>query len=158
MSGWINVFAGIFAVFLVWKVLRQGQAKSKAQLSAASNGAPQSAANVPPGSPWRQRFAFQDFTPCDLSKSAFIEGFGVRRRMVVQLVRFAPAGLFSELPAKVRKLVEQSYDEGLARGQEISQFRAGNGPLKANESLYLALVDIAGDAKVICFVHGSPNS
>jgi hypothetical protein len=112
--------------------------------------------SLPAGSPWRHTLTYQGFIACDIAQSGFVAGFGLKRSSIVQLRRFVPEAKFSDLPVEVSSLIEASYAEGLTRGQEIAQFYAGSSMLGPDESLYFAVVDMAGEPGVVCFVHKSP--
>ena len=170
IGSFLNLLVSVALAFAVAALIRRNRNRTEASHGVAQGGSPAvpSAARVgdgriavklsslPAGSSWRHRLTYPEFIGCDLAQSGFVTGFGLKRSTIVQLQRFAPEGTFSDLPVKVRSLIETSYTEGFARGQEIAQFYADARPLEPDESLYFAVVDMAGEPGVVCFVHKSP--
>lgn len=75
--------------------------------------------------------------------TGFVKAYGLNPSEVLDVRMYARRGAsdsFGGLPPRVRDCVVASYEQGFARGLEISEFVQGTRPLEAAEALYFALI------------------
>ncbi|MCC6608184.1 MAG: hypothetical protein IT515_00725 [Burkholderiales bacterium] len=136
-------------VYVVWKLESQHFERARSSLDVA---AAEARPRIASAAPSRPRLAIEGTQAPLIRDRKFVTGFGVNPAALRDLRVYAGMGGLEQFPASLRGFIQDLHDSGSAVGTGIMELLFHGRALDEGEAVYFALIESAGEPRVVTFV------